>query len=163
MPQFVFRYETLLNHRRDIEDQCQRELASQMRARMIMTDQLRGMQQDITDSKHRLGSSLVGKVDLSQVGDFTRYNQQATVRGRQLVKRIAEVEIKVVHARQQLLHATQQRKALELLRERDLKQWRKEMDRKETAELDELAAQAFIREDRHRELIEQQARLGRVA
>ena len=146
MPSFTFRFETVLQHRRDIEDQRQRELATKMRGRMIMTDQLRTMQGDITASKHRLGESLVGRVDLSKVGEFTRFNAAATVRGRALVKRLAEVENELVVARQRLTEAMQQRKALELLRERDLAEWKRNEARRETAELDELAMQAYTRE-----------------
>ena len=146
MPQFTFRYETLLQHRRNLEDQAQRALAERVRTQMILTDQLRSMQTQITESKRDLGDALVGKIDLSRVGEFTRYNADSTVRGRELVKRLAELETLVEAARQELLGATQQRKALDLLRERDLKKWKLEQDRKETAELDELASQAYTRQ-----------------
>ncbi len=145
MPRFTYRYETLLQHRRNLEDQRQRELAAQVRTRMILTDQLREMQQSITRSKHDLGQALVGKVDLSRVGEFTRFNAHSTVRGRQLVRRLAELDRGVETARAALLEATQQRKALDLLRERDLKAWREAENRRETAELDELASQAYTR------------------
>lgn len=145
MAKFIFRYESLLQHRRNIEDQRQRELAGRVRTQMIMTDQLRGMQGQIGQSKRELGDALVGKVDMSRVGEFTRYNADSTVRGRQLVKKLAELGVQVEAARRSLLEATHQRKALDLLRERDLKQWKLEQDRRETAELDEMSAQAYTR------------------
>lgn len=145
MPQFTFRYESLLQHRRNLEDQAQRQMAERVRTQMILRDQLSGMQSQITESKRDLGDALVGKIDLSRVGEFTRYNADSTVRGRQLVKRLAELEPQVEVARQQLLGAMQQRKALDLLRDRDLKQWKLEQSRRETAELDELASQAYTR------------------
>lgn len=145
MARFTFRYETLLQHRRNIEDQRQRELAEQVRMQMIMKDQLRDMQQGLSSSKRDLGEALVGKVDLTQVGGFTRFNAQATTRGYALVRKLAEVQIKVDTARGQLLQATQQSKALEVLRDRDLADWRRQQQRLETAEMDELAAQAYAR------------------
>ncbi|MEM6855268.1 MAG: flagellar export protein FliJ [Planctomycetota bacterium] len=145
MAQFEFRYESLLQHRRNLEDQAQRQMAERVRTQMILTEQLRSMQTQITESKRDLGDALIGKIDLSRVGEFTRYNADSTVRGRELVKRLAELETQVEAARQQLLSATQQRKALDLLRERDLLEWKREQDRKETAELDELASQAYTR------------------
>lgn len=152
MPRFTFRYETLLQHRRNIEDQRQRELAEQVRMQMIMKDQLRDMQQGLSTSKRDLGQALIGKVDLSQVGGFTRYNAQATTRGYALVRKLAELQVKVDAARNQLLQATQQRKALEVLRDRDLANWRRDQMRRETAEMDEIAAQAYARRmlSRHR-------------
>ena len=160
MPKFIFRYETLLRHRRNIEDRCQRQLAERVRTQMIMTEQLRGMQQTIVDSKRDLGNALVGQIDLSRVGEFTRFNAQSTVRGRELVQRLAQLEPQIEEARQQLLHASQQRKALELLRERDLKQWKRELDRKEAAELDELSAQSYTRELFARQTAERQERVA---
>lgn len=145
MTPFTFRYETLLRHRQQLEDQAQRALAERVRTRMILTDQLRGMQDTITQSKRDLGTSLVGKIDLSRVGEFTRYAAESTARGRQLVRKLAELETEVESARAALLDATRQRQALELLRDRDLAEWRRERDRRETAELDEAAAQASTR------------------
>jgi flagellar FliJ protein len=146
MPKFTFRYETLLRHRKDVEDQRQRELATRMRSRMIMTHELKSMQQNITGSKQQLGDALVGRVDLSRVGEFTRYNANATLRGRELVNKLAQLEQHIAVARQNLIQATQQRKALEQLREQDRLKWQRHQDRRETAELDDLAAQAYIRE-----------------
>ena len=146
MAQFTFRYETLLQHRRNLEDHAQRHLAERVRTRMILTDQLGQMQEDIGRSKGDLSDALVGRIDLSRVGDFTRFNAQATLRGRQLVKRLAELHSQVEAARQQLLTATQQRKALEVLRDKDLAAWKRQQERRETAELDELASQAYTRE-----------------
>ncbi|MEM8739787.1 MAG: flagellar export protein FliJ [Planctomycetota bacterium] len=146
MPTFTFRYETLLQHRRNLEDQAQRVLAERVRTQMILTDQLRAMQNTITDSKRDLGSALVGRLDLSRVGEFTRFTADATVRGRQLVARLAELEPQIAAARAALLDATRQRQALELLRERDHDRWRREQDRRETAALDEASAQAYTRQ-----------------
>ena len=143
---FTFRYETLLKHRRLLEDKAQRQLAEQVRTRMILTDQLTQMQQDIGRSKGDLGTALVGRVDLSRVGDFTRFNAQATVRGRQLVQRLAQLQTREDAARQHLLDATRQRKALELLRDKDHAQWQADQERREVAELDELASQAYTRQ-----------------
>ena len=142
---FTFRYDTLLKHRRILEDRAQRQLADQVRTRMILTDQLTQMQQDIGRSKGDLGDALVGRVDLSRVGDFTRFNAQATVRGRQLVQRLAQMQAKEDAARRQLLDATRQRKALELLRDKDRAAYDADQERRETAELDELSSQAYTR------------------
>lgn len=160
MPKFTFRYESLLQHRRNLEDRCQRQLAERVRTQMILTDQLKGMQQTIVRSKSDLGDALTGKIDLSRVGEFTRYNAESTVRGRQLVHRLAELETHIDAARQALLQATQQRKALDLLRERDFKLWRREQERKETAELDELASQAYTRELFARQAAEREERVA---
>ncbi|MEX0776175.1 MAG: flagellar export protein FliJ [Phycisphaeraceae bacterium] len=146
MPQFEFKFQTVLRHRQIVEDQAQRELAQVMRQRMILMNQLRSMQDSIRQSKHDLGASLVGQVSMAQVGDFARYSGQVTQRAQQLVTGMASVEQRIVTARDKLLTATRARKAMELLRDRQHQEWKRQQDRRETAELDELAVQGHARQ-----------------
>lgn len=148
MARFKFKLETVLRHRRMLEDDAQRELAKVLRQRMIFGDQLRQMQQTIVDSRQELGSSLVGKVDLEQVSSFARFSIQARQRAQSIVVRLAGIEKQIEAARQKLLEATKKRKALELLEERQRKQWNAEADRKENVELDDISLQGFIRASR---------------
>lgn len=145
MAQFQFRFKTLLAHHRRVEDQRQRELAQHLRTRMILHDQIRDMQDTIRDSKQSMADGLVGKVDLTRVGQFARYSGHAAQRARQIVLRLAGIEKQIEVARTDLLDATKQRKSLELLRDKHEAQWRYEQDRRETNELDELATTRFAR------------------
>ncbi len=128
-----------------MEDQRQRELAKHLRTRMIFHDQIREMQDTIRDSKQSLADGLVGKVDLTRVGQFARYSGHAAQRARQIVIRLAGIEKQIDEARQLLLDATKQRKSLDLLRDKHRAQWRYEQDRRETNELDELATTRYAR------------------
>ncbi len=143
MAKFQFRFQTLLAHHRREEDQRQRELAQHLRTRMIFHDQIRDMQDTIRDSKQAMADGLVGKVDLTRVGQFARYSGHASQRARQIVHRLAGVEKQIDQARQTLLDATKQRKSLELLRENHETQWRYEQNRRETNEMDELATTRY--------------------
>ena len=145
MAGFLFQYETLLKHRSNVEDQCQRELAAELRKQMILMNRLKSMQQTITDSKHALGQGLVGKVDLHAVTHFTSFTHQVTGAGHDIVLKLAEMEGVIAAARQRLLEATRDRKALEHLREKAHAAWRREEARREAAELDELSTQAYAR------------------
>ncbi len=145
MPTFEFRYQTLLNHRRRIEDERQRDLAMHMRSRMIFMEQLEQIQQTIRRSKHDMAGSLVGRVNLSEVGRFAGYSRQAENRGRQIVYKLAQAEKDIQQAREKLLDATHRRKALELLRDKHERRWRREQERAERAALDEMSTQQFIR------------------
>lgn len=145
MPSFKFKYQTLLDHRRTIEDQRQRELAKQMRHRMILQDQIRQMQQTLSESKRQLGDALQGTVDVSAIGQFARYNGQTARRANAIVRELAQAERRIEDARQRLLAASRDRKAMELLHDRHREQWRMEQDRRETEQLDDLALQAFVR------------------
>ena len=146
MAKFQFKFQTLLAHHRRVEDQRQRELAKHLRARMIFHDQIRDMQNTIRDSKQSLSDGLVGKVDLTRIGQFARYSGHAAQRARQIVVRLAGVEKQIEQARQVLLDATKQRKSLELLSDKHEAQWHYEQNRRETNELDELATTRYARQ-----------------
>ena len=145
MARFRFKLEAVLQHRRNLEDVAQRELAKTLRQRMILTDQLRSMQQTITESKRQLGDGLSGRVDLDQIGQFARYSGQVRLRAQAIVVRLAGVEKEIQAARERLMEATRDRKALELLEERQRQAWQAEQDRREAAELDDLAVGAYAR------------------
>ena len=145
MAVFRFKLETLLRHRRNAEDQRQRQLARHQRYRMILLEQLRQMQQTIRDSKHALAGGLVGHVDLEAVWGFARYSGQVNERAQQIVVRIAELEKRIDQARAALQDAVRQRRSLELLRNKHYEQWRREQDRRELRELDQMATDRFVR------------------
>ena len=145
MANFRFKLEPVLRHRCLIEDECQRELAKALRHQLILRGQLRQMQQTIVESKRRLGDGLIGRVNLDQIAQFARYSGQVTQRAHGIVARLAAAEKQIQTARERLLHAARDRKALELLRDRQHRRWQEMQGRREAASMDELAVQGFAR------------------
>jgi flagellar FliJ protein len=132
MAQFRFKLEAVLKQREIIEEQRQRELAMVMRQRMIFMEQLKREQEIISESKRQLGQSLTGKVNLDAVSGFARFSGQTT-------------EPLVEKARQALMAAVRDRKALDLLKEKHKRAWQLRQDRLEAAVLDEMAVQRHAR------------------
>lgn len=145
MPAFVFHLEPVLRQRQRAEDQLQRELAQFLRQQLIFQNQLRAMQQDISDDKRRMAASLVGVVDVSRIRQHAAHSGQVTMRAHQIVLRLAALESQVEQSRERLNRAVRARKAIELLRDRQHRRWKQEQDRREAAQLDELAVQRFAR------------------
>lgn len=145
MARFVFKLQALLQHRLALEDRAQRELAKTMRQRLILQSQLQQMQQTITRSRHDLTRGLVGQVEVDRVLDFARYSGQVADRARRIVGKIAELDALARSQREVLAGAVRQRQAVELLRDRQLEQWKLDQSRRETTELDEVAAQRYTR------------------
>lgn len=145
MAGFQFRFEAVLQHRSTLEDLCQRDLAKELRQRMILQDQLRQMQQTIVASKRELGGALTGRVEMPRIAHFARYSGQATQRAHAMVTRLALIEQRIDQARRNLVDATRNRKAIEILRRRHHQQWLRGQERRETVELDDLALQAYGR------------------
>lgn len=138
MAEFQFKLEAVLQQRRTIEDQRQRDLAKVLRQRMILLDQLRSMQSTITQSKTDLRTGLIGEVDMNRVSQFARFSGQATARAHAIVAKLATIERQAEHARLHLVEATQARKAIERLREKQFRKWKTEQDRREAAMLDDI-------------------------
>jgi flagellar FliJ protein len=145
MAQFRFAYQSVLDHRRTMEDARQRELAMKLRQRMILQNELGAMQRTITESKHDMADALVGEVDLSEVSQFARFSSQTAQRAHAIVVKLAQGEKQIDEARQRLLEATRQRKAIDLLHDKHRHRWLREQEVRETAQLDDLAQQAYTR------------------
>ena len=145
MSTFKFQFESVWIQRRAEEEKSQRHLAKALRQRMIFRDQLRQMQQTITQSKRDLADGLTGTVDLARVSGFARFNGQVVQRAHAFVTRLAVVEKQIDTARATLLQATHARRAIELLRDKRRRQWQQQQDRREAAELDEIAVQRHAR------------------
>ena len=141
MARFQFKLDPVLFKRRAEEDGCQRDLAKSLRQRMVLRDQLRMMQQAIGQSKQQLAGGLQGQVDVSQVLQFAQYSGQVTHRAHAFVVRLSVVEKQIDAGRNRLMEATRARKALEILRDRRYQQWRRQTQRREDAQMDELAVQ----------------------
>lgn len=145
---FRFRYQTLLNAREHTEQQRQRELARLLNLRTQYIDRLRGLQHGIRETRQNLTEGLRGVVEPHRIAEAAHYALTCRTQGDQWVRRLAEIEAALSRARADLAEATRQRKALELLRDRQQAAWRKEQQRRETRDLDELASQRFTRAQR---------------
>jgi len=148
MARFEFKLEPLLRHRRRLEDQAQRELAKLLRQKMIFEQQLRSMQQTITDDKRTMAASLVGHVDVERIRNHGSHVNQVTLRARQIAARMVGLLRQIDQGRAKLIEAMKQRKAIDLLRQRQFDKWQRDLDRRENAMLDELATQAYARRQR---------------
>ena len=142
MQSFQFKYKTVLRQREVIEQQKQRALAKLMHQRNAMVTQLRGMQETISESKRQAADGLVGTVDLGAIAGIARYSASCALHGNTLVREIAQLETLVEQARNELIEASKNRKALELLRDRQRQAWDIEQRRMEAKQLDEQTTQA---------------------
>lgn len=145
MARFVFKLDAVLKQRRLIEDHRKKALADLLRQRVELENSIRDMQRTISDDKRTMTGSLVGRVDVTRIRQHALHVGQVTRRAMQHTLRMAGLHRHIDAARAALLAAARNRKAIELLRERQLERWRREQDKKESAALDELATQAHGR------------------
>lgn len=146
MAKFTFKLEPVLKQRQMLEDQKQRELAKLIRHRMIFHNQLRSIQSVLSDSKSQLTDGLVGEIDMTRVSQFARFSGQSQVRAQTIVRQLAGLESRIAEAQKQLVEAMRQRKALDLLRDKQYQAWKRTQLRREASRLDDLATQAYTRQ-----------------
>ena len=148
MQRFRFSLETLLDLRRRKEEEVKLALAAkrgqirkERQAMADMGEQLARMQQeqkekrattmDVASMRHAVAYRHKLKLDMLAEGRLIQALQQ-------------EAE----DIRQQLIKATQQVRALELLRERRFEEWRKQYKAEEQGIIDDVSQQGFIRKKR---------------
>ncbi len=139
MARFRFRLEPLLTVRRRREQTAQRKVAELERLRTGLEDALRRHQEQISTGKSSLRDRLVGTLDVADL----RSHAGATIGHLRSANRIlldlAGVHRRLESARSELVEASRQRRAVELLRDRRYEAWRHAIDRAEDAAIDELA------------------------
>ena len=143
MQPFEFKYRAVLKQREVIEQQKQRALAKLLHQRNAMFNELRQMQETISTSKREAAGGLVGTVDLDAIAGIARYSASCALQGNTLVREIAKQQTLVDTARKELIEASRNRKALELLRDRQRQEWELEQRRMEAKRLDEQTTQAY--------------------
>src|SRR5688572_19603202 len=148
---FKFTLEAVLTQRMAIEEQHQRRVATLERERLALEDRIRGFQRLIRGAKDDLRKRLVserresdldtssgGGVSLSDVKLQANASLHLVARAQQSVLELAGLHRRIDAARLELLRATTDRKAVELLKAKRLQEWKDEIRRKGDAELDEM-------------------------
>lgn len=148
MAKFIFKLQPLLRARQRAEQTRQRAVAEVVREKLELEDQLRRRQEQITRGKQALGDRLVGKLDVRLLRDQAGATMLYLRKARQLALELAGTHRRLEAAREELIEATRRRRAIELLRDRRFEQWKADLDKAETAALDELAVIAAARRER---------------
>lgn len=145
MPTFRFELEPLLTARRQTEKSRQRAVAVIEQERQHIEVSLRAHQQQIHDSKHSMRSGLIGVVDAEQLRWLAAATMLQMREAQRLVLQLAGVHRRLEQARNELIEASRQRRAVELLRERRFEEWKAAQEKIETDAIDELAVMAAAR------------------
>ena len=134
---FKFKLEALLEHRRLIEKERQRDVAKIQQEIQTILRHIQDTQARIVQENRTLGArELTGKLDMQYIAHEKRFIGALQVRIILAAQKLGELEKMLNEARARLFHAAQQRKIIEKLREKQFAEWRQEMDRKEAAILD---------------------------
>ena len=146
MPPFHFRLETLLRLRIAERDQRRADLAKALRAEEMLRAEDQALSQKqagAAEESRRLKSP--GAADVDALLQTHRFELALTTQRRTLAAQIAQVQAEAERRRLTLVEADRQVRVLEKLRERQADAHRRETERLDVKQFDELATQAFVR------------------
>lgn len=139
MARFRFQLQPVLDTRLRAEDDRRREVAELESERRRLEDGLRRRQAEITGARDDVRSSLVGVVRPDDLRSQASASLAQMRDAQRTVLELAGLHRRLETARASLAEAAKARRAIELVKERRHEAWRRELDRREQAALDELA------------------------
>ena len=140
MPKFTFKLAGVLEHRKQVERQRQRELGVAQQKVLALQAELDGMsavKRRSSDQLRRGGTHLTAAALAAHQRFAAAMRHKATALHRQLNDARREMDA----AQLVLLEAAKQRKIMEKLRERELERWTETQRKRDAAEADEVARQ----------------------
>jgi flagellar export protein FliJ len=149
MPRFVFKLQPVLDQREREERDRMLVVAELERERLALESRIRACQGMMSDERRTLATALgVGqRVDVRavkmQAGASLKHNFDA----QRSVLELARVYKQLGSARSELAEASARKKAVEMLRDQQQRDFRKAQDRKETHELDEISVMRHRRDE----------------
>ncbi|MDG2292154.1 MAG: flagellar FliJ family protein [Phycisphaerales bacterium] len=139
MSRFVFPYETLLDVRRCEEHAQQAIVGSLETRRHELEGELRQRKGFLDSNREFTRTSLTGSVDIDGLRLHAGLAVQAMRRADSIVLQLAELQSRLVDARELLVDRMRSRRTVERLRERMLSRWTLEQNRCEHRLEDEAA------------------------
>lgn len=142
---FKFRLESVLDHRRHLEDKALHAFARELKVQRECERHI-----DWLEREHRRARQDLEKRELSGMPapQFQLANEYATVLRLQALReqaRLPMLRAAVEAARAKLIEAQRDRKVLEALRDRHRLRWEREQLKAEQKMIDEAAVSAYIR------------------
>lgn len=147
MATFRFRLQTILRLRDNERDQRRKDLAQALQAKDVLEEYERQIAAEWESLNHRLRDcSREGEVRVDLMLDLRRYQMTVAAQREVLKQQMAQVEEEIERRRERLAEADRQVRVLEMLRERQLEEYRREEDRLETKMLDEVGSRSTASE-----------------
>ena len=135
---FRFPYDPVLRQRRQEEQAKQRELAEVMRRQLTLEGRLQEIQLQIATGQDDLGDGLRGEINTAVIRTQANMTIQLDMQARKIAIGLAEVYREAAGVREELVTASQRRRSMERLRENRYEQWKREINKEEEKEQDDM-------------------------
>ncbi len=144
-----FSLSAVLRYRKQLEDMAATRLAEAQAQEQLIFNQLKSLQREhnnLVSDLAKYQSAGMGVVSLVRYEDriFWLKNQI-----KEISKKLKEETEKVLHERLNVLSKSRNKQILEQLKEKQNRAWRKHLEKKETAQLDEIAVLSHERKQKN--------------
>lgn len=139
MARFRFALQPVLDLRQREEDQRQKAVGELEQERLRIEDGLRRRQHSIARAREEVREGLVGSLDPNGLRSQANASLSLMRDAQRTVLELAGIHRRLEGARRDLQEASRRRRAMELLRDRRESEWRRNLDRREQAAIDELS------------------------
>ena len=154
MKRFTFRFQRILEIKERIEDARRAELGEVMAVLNREMEQLSTLYETQATYQNMGDLPVDKRVDTSLLGVSARYTERLKGEIHEQIEHLEKIEAVVENKRQKLLEATRERRVYEVLKERAEKAHRREANRREQIQLDEVGEQIYVRRKSDRVEIE---------
>jgi len=138
-----FSLETVLTHRKHIEDVLQKEFVTGKKKLLMEEERLARLEEIILQTLAALQEKQKIGATVSDVLLYESYLKQISIDRGQHIRRIIEMKNQLRQKLSELIEAMKARKILDRLKEKELEKYRKELERKERIFMGEIAISGF--------------------
>jgi flagellar FliJ protein len=134
-----FKLQSVLNYRTTLEEQAQQALALSQQQQRELIAAIATQQQELNDQDHTLKQRQEEGLTIAEIDIYESRINYCRRRSAQLKEQLAGLEKRIIKQRTVLLDAARDRQVMDKLKERQEAEFRREQERKERIQLDEIS------------------------
>jgi flagellar FliJ protein len=143
---FVFKLDTLLRVKRNREDEVKRRLAEKNREAETVRTEIEAAQAELKEfqrsvKEHRAG----GGESVAELRQSVSHRNALKIKLLKAGQKLDNVMVEAYGINQELIKAAQERRAVEIIREKRYEEWKKENAASEQKFIDDLSQQMYVR------------------
>ena len=140
-----FRFETILRLNKKKEDLLQKDMGQINAHYQLQQDRKQFMRDAMERSKDELNQRKKSGISVETMILYENFSRGTEAEEAQQDKIISEINTRLEAKREEVVEAMRKRRTMEILKERDMLKERKIREKKETAVLDEVASNLWMR------------------
>lgn len=140
-----FRFETILRLNKKKEDLLQKDMGQINAHYQLQQDRKQFMRDAMERSKDELNQRKKSGISLETMILYENFSRGTEAEEAKQDKIISEINTRLEAKREEVVEAMRKRRTMEILKERDMLKERKIREKKETAVLDEVASNLWMR------------------